>query len=70
MKVRLNVLTLTVVEISFSCKKKHNTGNNVPQPTQDATEILIDSVYIYSKEVYLWNDRIPSYSQFNPRQYK
>ena len=70
MKVRLTVLTLTVVAISFSCKKKDNTGNNVPPPTQDATELLMDSVYLYSKEVYLWNDRMPSYEQFNPRQYK
>lgn len=70
MKVRLTVLTLTVVAISFSCKKKDNTGNNVPSPTQNATELLMDSVYLYSKEVYFWNDRIPSYSQFNPRQYK
>src|SRR5688500_13067043 len=70
MKVRLTVLTLTVVAISFSCKKKDNSGNNTPPPTQDATELLMDSVYLYSKEVYFWNDRIPSYGQFNPRQYK
>ena len=70
MKVRLTVLTLTVVAISFSCKKHDNSGNNVPPPTQDATELIMDSVFLYSKEVYFWNDRIPTYSQFNPRQYK
>jgi C-terminal processing protease CtpA/Prc len=70
MKVRLTALTLTVVAISFSCKKNDNSGNNVPPPTQDVTELLMDSVYLYSKEVYFWNDRIPSYGQFNPRQYQ
>ena len=34
------------------------------------SELLMDSVFLYSKEVYFWNDLIPSYSQFNPRQYK
>ncbi|HKZ65878.1 MAG TPA: S41 family peptidase [Chitinophagaceae bacterium] len=70
MKARIIVLALTVVAISFSCKKKDNAGNNIPSSTQDAAELLMDSVYLYSKEVYFWNDRIPSYDQFNPRQYK
>jgi len=70
MKVRFTVLTLTVLAVSFSCKKNDNEGNNVPPPTQNAIDFLMDSVYLYSKEVYFWNDRIPSYDQFNPRQYK
>ena len=70
MKVKLIVLTLIVAAISFSCKKNDNPGTNVPPPTQDATELLMDSVFLYSKEVYFWNDRIPFYNQFDPRQYK
>jgi C-terminal processing protease CtpA/Prc len=72
MKVRLTVLTLAAVTVLFSCKKKDNTGDNVPPPDPNATadELLMDSVYLYSKETYFWNDRIPSYSQFNPRQYQ
>ena len=71
MKVRFTVLTVAAV-IAFSCKKKDDTGNNVPPPDPNANrvELLMDSVYVYSKETYFWNDRIPSYSQFNPRQYK
>ncbi len=33
-------------------------------------ELVMDSVYLFSKEVYFWNDLIPTYAQFNPRQYK
>ena len=70
MIVRLPMFVLAIVVISFSCKKKDNLGDNVPPPTQDLSELLMDSVFLYSKEVYFWNDRMPSYRQFNPRQYK
>jgi carboxyl-terminal processing protease len=57
--------------ILFSCKKNRDNdiGTN-PPGVATAEELLMDSVYLYSKEVYFWNDLIPSYSQFNPRQYK
>jgi len=59
-----------VVLLALSCKKNND---NVPsQPTSNGTEeeLLMDSVYLYSKEVYFWNDVIPTYEQFKPRQYK
>lgn len=59
--------------ISFfvlSCKKNADVVNPVTEGPASAEELLMDSVYLYSKEVYLWNDLIPSYEQFNPRQYK
>ena len=54
----------------ISCRKKDNPSS--PGNTTTATEedLLRDSVYLYTKEVYLWQDVIPSYDQFNPRQYK
>ena len=60
-----------ILLLSLSCKK--NNDDNIPsQPTINGTEeeLLMDSVYLYSKEVYFWNDVIPSYEQFKPRQYK
>ena len=58
--------------IAFSCKKNKDGGTSpTPDPSNStAEELLMDSVYLYSKEVYFWNNLIPSYSQFNPRQYK
>lgn len=64
------ILPALIVVIAVSCKKK-DSGGNIPPPSSASTmeELLMDSVYLYSKEVYFWNERIPSYDQFNPRQY-
>jgi C-terminal processing protease CtpA/Prc len=64
------VLTLSVL----SCKKGDNSEPE-PGPGPGGTaatreELLLDSVYLYSKEVYLWQEKIPAYDAFNPRQYK
>jgi carboxyl-terminal processing protease len=70
MKTKLCLLTVVAILI-FSCKKKNDSGNTPPPTaTSTAEELFMDSVYLFSKEVYFWNDRVPSYDQFNPRQYK
>lgn len=43
----------------FSCK------TNEPKPVAD----LRDSVYLYSKEFYLWTDNLPAQEVFNPLSY-
>lgn len=69
MRQRL-ILPVLATLVIFSCKKNKDSDIN-PQPGNGTIEqLLMDSVYLYSKEVYFWNDLIPSYSQFNPRQYK
>jgi C-terminal processing protease CtpA/Prc len=59
-----------ILLLALSCKK--NNDNIPSQPTGNGTEeeLLMDSVYLYSKEIYFWNDLIPSYEDFRPRQYK
>lgn len=54
-----------------ACKKKDSvTPTPTPTtPTASKADLLKDSVYLFSKEVYLWNDVIPAYSVFNPRGY-
>ncbi len=63
-------LLLASCVLVLSCRKKDSSssssGNN-NTPTEE--DLLKDSVYLYTKEVYLWQDVIPSYDQFNPRQY-
>jgi carboxyl-terminal processing protease len=54
----------------LSCKKNESIRETVPPTPETTSDLLMDSVYLYSKEVYFWNDRIPSYNQFNPRQYR
>ncbi len=53
----------------ISCSKKDNSPGKTPTSTTTEEDLLKDSVYLYTKEVYLWQDLIPSYDQFNPRQY-
>ncbi|WP_443936963.1 S41 family peptidase [Pedobacter sp. MW01-1-1] len=31
-------------------------------------EFTLDSIYLYAKQIYLWNDALPSYAAFNPRE--
>jgi carboxyl-terminal processing protease len=64
--------SLVVLFIS-ACKKE--LDSDVPLVGTDTTastsqvNLLKDSVFLYSKEIYLWNSLIPTYEQFNPRQY-
>src|SRR4051812_42730806 len=58
---------------TYSCKK-NNSSPSSPGGTDTLSsaaklDLLRDSVYLYSKEEYLWHEVIPSYAAFNPRQY-
>lgn len=55
----------------ISCKKDSPVTIEVPvSPTTGTrTEFTLDSIYLYAKQVYLWNDVLPTYAEFNPRQY-
>jgi carboxyl-terminal processing protease len=71
MKLVWQLLLMSSILIA-SCKKKDTDVTN-PNPTSSTPtkeDLLRDSVYLYTKEVYLWQDIIPSYDQFKPRQYK
>ena len=70
MKTRL-VIFSTILFLVTACKKNHDSGgggsNNTP-PTEE--QLVMDSVYLFSQEVYFWNTLLPTYDQFNPRQYE
>ena len=69
MKLLWQLLLVSSILI-FSCKKKDTDAPSPTPSTATKEDLLRDSVYLYSKEVYLWQDVIPSYDQFKPRQYK
>lgn len=53
-----------------SCKKdKTTSGNNTPTPTTNRAELTKDSIFLYAKQVYLWNDAIPDYNVVKPREF-
>ncbi|MBC7914982.1 MAG: hypothetical protein H7Y07_12765 [Pyrinomonadaceae bacterium] len=59
--------SLLITTIAVGCKKK-NIEPEVAVPPSRA-QLTKDSIYLYAKQVYLWNDVIPSYDVFNPRKY-
>src|SRR5438309_7901450 len=70
-KVLTSVFCILILFIT-SCKKDITNGvsaSGADSSSVAQTDLLKDSVYLYSKEIYLWHDVLPSYDAFNPRQY-
>ena len=72
---RKYLLILSVISVlAFgACKKTviPPTVPPTPEPTVAPTrqQLSLDSIFLYAKEIYYWNDRLPSYEVFNPRQF-
>ncbi len=82
MKITSNALrvilfvALASATLLGACKKdpKPNPGPVTPPPvvppTQSTrTQLTLDSMFLYAKQAYFWNDALPTYEVFNPRQY-
>jgi carboxyl-terminal processing protease len=52
---------LLATGILSACHKNKNNAS--------ALDLVRDSIYLYSKEAYYWNDGLPDYGTFNPRGY-
>lgn len=63
-KKYLLILTAVSMLALGACKKSK-------KEPQDATrtQLSLDSIFLYAKEIYYWNDKLPTYAAFNPRQY-
>lgn len=61
-----------MISVYSSCKKERSTDihqDEIVSPTTGTrTEFTIDSIFLYARQVYLWNDVLPSYSTFKPRE--
>jgi carboxyl-terminal processing protease len=57
-------VAITVFAAALSSCKKENESN-----VASTGDLLKDSLYLYEKEDYLWNEAIPVYNNFNPRSY-
>ena len=72
MRKLIYLFLILSVGLVVSCKKDNksdNNGNNTiaPSKTGSTLDLIRDSVYLYSKEAYLWYDGLPEYAAFNPR---
>lgn len=70
----LFVLSFGVLIFASACKKDPKVKPISPvviapvvPPTR--AELTRDSIYLYSKETYLWNEEMPTYDFFKPRSY-
>lgn len=71
MKLKQILFLTAIVLVTFtSCKKTDPTPVPVP-PTGTPTraELTKDSIFLYAKEMYLWNTALPSYDTFKPKGY-
>ena len=62
--------------ISTSCKKSkaeitpdESASRAAVTPEGTRAQLTQDSIFLYAKEVYLWNTSLPEYAAFNPRKY-
>ena len=73
MSKKFFVLASVVLALSFSsCKKKKNILSAVRSPdtiTGLRESLTKDSLFLYAKEIYFWNNDIPTYKTFEPRKY-
>jgi len=54
-----------------ACKKPALSDDEKKESPSDGTreQLTLDSIYLYTKHTYLWNDVLPNYDVFNPRKY-
>lgn len=67
MKKHAILYTLSISLCLFSCKDK-NTDSPAPA-SGSRSQLSMDSLFLFASQTYLWYDALPSYEQFNPRQY-
>jgi len=70
--LRYLLMLLAILVSSFvACKKNDVKPGTEPESPTTGTrqEFTLDSIYLYAKYTYLWNDVFPDYNTFNPRRF-
>jgi C-terminal processing protease CtpA/Prc len=60
---------LTALLLFSSCKKNTDESDGRSPVTGSRLELSLDSLYLYAQDTYLWNEGLPDYNHFAPRQY-
>lgn len=53
----------------FSCKKNSLKDHKELSPGEKEHQEILDSIFLYAGQIYLWNDKLPSEKTFNARKY-
>lgn len=68
---RIKVIIVLFIAVTYiGCKKDKPADLNeeiVSPTTGTRIEFTLDSIFLYAKQIYLWNDVLPDYSNFAPR---
>jgi len=64
-----SIYVLLMTYSLFACKKKNDEDSpaNISPTTGTRTEFTLDSIFLYAKEIYYWQEALPDYATFNPR---
>lgn len=69
--MRSKYLWVCIILGTTACKKDKvmpDDQNEIISPvTGTRREFTLDSIYLYAKQIYLWNDALPDYDTFDPR---
>ncbi|MEJ7558052.1 MAG: S41 family peptidase [Pedobacter sp.] len=74
------LLSAVFITVAVSaCKKNKTDSEPVDPPTTETNakqtsttnrlELSNDSLFLYAKEIYFWNESLPSYDDYEPRKY-
>lgn len=73
--IRSTFAAAFIIFTGLSACKKSDSDVEPTEPTTEEPNLVkrvektVDSIFFYAKEVYLWNEALPSYESFNPKQY-
>jgi carboxyl-terminal processing protease len=73
--IRSAVTAALIIFTGVSACKKSDSDVDPTEPTteeptsSDRADLTKDSIFYYAKEVYLWNESLPSYEEFKPRSF-
>lgn len=64
------IFLLTTISVLFFASCKDDDPKPTP-PTGDKAraDLTRDSIFLYAKQIYLWNTALPTYEAFNPKKY-
>lgn len=68
MKIASVWFGIWLVVLMTTCKKEKVAPAAPTSPTTGTrVQFTLDSIFLYAKQIYLWNTVLPTYAEFNPR---
>lgn len=65
------ILGLSILFAVSACKKDpKGGGGEQPEPVATRADLTKDSIYLYAKQTYYWNEGMPDIATFKPRSFK